>query len=284
MKTNGSCPEKRSRGILPRGLGLPGKHGTPLILLVLLVGVASLMRAAEPPVPPKPPVVFTVMAWDTLTTADADLVLNYTLQGKRQPVAISWRSQSQPFPCDGAGPLVFTRTVERDGKKTEVPVVTAEIPEGVSRAFLIFGRNPSAAPGASSFLVRVLNVGYEVFPGQSVRFLNYSSVELGGSLGVESFAVAPGGDRVVPATLPEANRLLPFRLARRDGAGWKKLRSTGLPMAAGLRVLIFLIDDPQHPGRLEMVLLRDQVEPPPLTPPPEVVVGTSGLRVNPRVR
>jgi len=264
MKTNGSCPEECRRGILPH------------LFLALLVGVTSLLRATEPPVPPKPPVVFTVMAWDTLTTADADLVLNYTLKGKPQPVAISWRSQSQPFPCDGTGPLVFTRTVERDGKKTEVPVVTAEIPEGVTRAFLIFGRNPSPVPGAPAFLVRVLNVGYDVFPGQSVRFLNYSSVELGGSLGEAPFAVAPGGDRVVPATLPETNRLLPFRLARRDGVGWKKLRSTGLPMTAGLRVLIFLIDDPQHPGRLELVLLRDQVEPPP-TPPPGVLA--SGKRI-----
>ena len=238
----------------------------------------ALVAHADP-VPPKQPVVFTVMAWDTLTTADADLVLNYTLKGKPQPVAISWRNQSQPFPCDGPGPLVFTRTVERDGKKTEVPVVTADIPEGVTRAFLIFGRNPSSAPGAPALLVRVLNVGYEAFPGQSVRFLNYSSVELGGSLGEESFAVAPGGDKVVPATLPEANRLLPFRLARRDGAGWKKLRSTGLPMSAGLRVLIFLVDDPQHPGRLEMVLLRDQVEPVP-TPPAGPLAGTRGLRVN----
>lgn len=245
-----------------------------LVLVTCLLAASALVAHAEP-VPPKPPVVFTVMAWDTLTTADTDLVLNYALKGKPQPVAISWRSQSQPFPCDGAGPLVFTRTVERDGKKTEVPVVTADIPEGVTRAFLIFGRNPSSAPGASAFLIRVLDVGYEVFPGQSVRFLNYSSVELGGSLGAESFSVAPGGDRVVPAALPEVNRLLPFRLARRDGAGWKKLRSTGLPMTAGLRVLIFLIDDPQHPGRLEMVLLRDQVEPPP-TP---AAVLASGNRI-----
>ena len=214
------------------------------------------------------------MAWDTLTTSDADLVLNYTLKGKLQPVAISWRSQSQPFPCDGTGPLVFTRTVERDGKKTEVPVVTADIPEGVTRAFLIFGRNHSPAPDAPTFRIRVLNVGYEGFPGQSVRFLNYSSVELGGSLGAQSFSVAPGGDRVVPAALPETNRLLPFRLARREGDGWKKLRSTGLPMTAGLRVLIFLIDDPQHPGRLEMVLLRDQVEPP--SSPP--VAGLAGVK------
>jgi hypothetical protein len=245
-----------------------------------VLATSLVTRAAEPaPAPPKPPVVFTVMAWDTLTAEDTDLVLNYTLKGKSQPVAISWRSQSQPFPCDGAGTLVFTRTVERNGKKTEVPVVTADIPEGVTRAFLIFGRNPSPAPGAPAFLVRVLNVGYEVFPGQSVRFLNYSSVELGGSLGEASFSVVPGGDRVVPAALPETNRLLPFKLARRDGAGWKKLRSTGLPMTAGLRVLIFLIDDPQRPGRLEMVLLRDQVEPEPVVPAASLA-RNSGLRVN----
>ena len=232
-------------------------------LLCLAACCAFSLRAAElaPPVAPKPPVVFTVVAWDVLD-ADADMVLNYALKGNLRPVTITWRNQSQAFACDGSGPLVFTRTVVREGKKIEVPVVTALIPEGMTRVLLVFGRNPSREPGSSSLRVRVLNDSYDVFPGQSVRFLNYSSAELGGSLGEQSFSVVPGGDQVVPATLPEPNHLLPFRLARREAGGWKKLRSTGLPMSAGLRVLVFLVDDPQHPGRLEMVFLRDQVDPP----------------------
>lgn len=248
------------------GVMSPAHPNQGILFLVLVLFVMlriSPVAQAEEPSAPKPPVMFSAMAWDTLTTTDADLVLNYTRKGgKPQPVTITWRNPSQPFPCDGAGPLVFTRTVKHDGKIAEVPVVTANIPAGLTRALLIFGRNPSHDPGVSPFLVKVLNVGYDVFPGQSVRFLNYSSVELGGSLGVQSFSVAPGGDQVVPAALPETNRLLPFKLARRDNGGWKKLRSTGLPMAAGLRVLVFLLDDPHHPGRLEMVLLRDQVEEP----------------------
>lgn len=263
--------------------------GGALLATALLHSPAHAEPPATPPSEgPRAAVVFTVMAWDALTGGDADLVLNYTRKGgKPQPVEIGWRSQSAPFPCDGPGPLVFTRTVERDGKRIEVPVVTADIPAGVTRALLIFGRNPSPAPGAPSFLVRVLDVGYGTFPGQSVRFLNYSSLELGGSLGTAAFSVPPGGDKVVPAELPATNRLLSFKLARRDGEGWKKLRSTGLPMTAGLRVLVFLLEDAKHPGRPAMVILRDQIEAPP-EPPAGAMTGTSGkiagLRVNPSVR
>lgn len=243
-------------------------NGLIHMLAALLIGAVSVSRGQEPAAP-KPPVVFTVMAWDLLAE-DGDIVLNYSLKGKPQPVTISWRNESQPLVCAGAGPLTFTRTVTRNGKKTEEPVVTAEIPEGVTRALLVFGRNAPGAADAPLLRVRVLNNGYDVFPGQSVRFLNYSSVELGGTLGEETFSVASGGDRVVAASLPEVNRLLPFKLLRREAGVWKKLRSTGLPMGPGQRVLIFLVDDRKNPGRLEMVLLRDQVEIPPASAAPSL--------------
>jgi hypothetical protein len=119
-----------------------------------------------------------------------------------------------------------------------------------------------------------------VFPGQSVRFINHSTVEMAGSLGEQVFTVAPGRDQVVPATLSAGGQLLSLRLARRDAAGgWRKLRSTMLPMSAGQRVLVFLTDNPQRPGNPELVLLRDQVEPV-KTPPAGSLAGTSGLRVN----
>ncbi|HEY9250471.1 MAG TPA: hypothetical protein VIO38_15135 [Rariglobus sp.] len=211
--------------------------------------------------------MFTAFAWDVLNP-DGDLVLNFKVKGKPQSVGIAWRDRSLPLVCEGPGPLVFTRTGERDGKPVEIPVASADIPEEMTRALLVFGLNPSREPGAPLYRVKVIDDSYTVFPGQSVRFLNYSSMELGGSLGTQAFVVMPGGDQVVPATLPETNRLLPFRLARRDAAGgWKKLRSTGLPMSEGLRVLVFLLDDPQKPGRTELVLLRDRVETPPPIPP-----------------
>lgn len=239
---------------------------TPSIInmvgLVLLLCVGTTVRAEEAVAAPKPAPVFTALAWDVFDSSE-ELILNYTHKKKLRSVQILWRDRSLPMPVDGPGALVFSRTVERDGKKIEVPVATAEIPEGMTRALLVFGSNPSPTGGEPAIRIMVINDSYPVFPGQSVRFLNYSRRELGGSVGEQSFAVAPGGDVVVPAVLPEANRLLPFRLARRDAAGgWKKLRSGGLPMSSGLRVLVFLIDDPRKPDRPEMVLIRDRVEPP----------------------
>lgn len=236
-----------------------------IYLLVLLAFIGAALRAQDPVAPPKPAPVFTALAWDVFDPS-GELVLNYTHKKKLRTVQILWRDRSQPMPIDGAGELVFTRTVERDGKKVEMPVATAEIPEGMTRALLVFGPNPNPGPGESRIRVMVIDDSYPVFPGQSVRFVNYSRLSLGGSLGATAFEVAPGRDQVVPAALPEANRLLPFKLARREAAGWRKLRSTGLPMTEGLRVLVFLLDDAAHPGRAEMVLLRDKVEAEPKTP------------------
>lgn len=237
-----------------------------LIASVLLVTAAVLANAqnASPATPSAPaPVTFTVMAWDVFHP-DHDLELNYTSRGKLRPMRVTWRDRSPAMECDGPGPLVFSRTVERDGQKTETPVATAIIPEGITRALLVFGRDPAPAPGQPGIRILVIDDSYAIFPGQSARFLNYSRMTLGGSLGEQPFEVAPGGDRVVPAALPETNRLLPFRLARRDASGaWKKLRSTGLPMSPNLRTLVFLIEDPARPERPQMVLIRDTVAPPP---------------------
>lgn len=229
-----------------------------LQLAVIAAGLSGmLLRAQEPAVPKPAPVLFTVMAWDYIDP-NKDLTLNYSSKGKLQATEILWRDRSPALPCDGPGPLVFSQTVTRDGKKIEVPVVTAIIPEGVTRALIVFGRNASPRPGESGLRVMVIDDSYATFPGQSVRLVNFSTKELGGALGERDFTVPPGRDLVVPATLPEANRLLPFRLARRDGGGgWQKLRSTGLPMTEGLRVLVFLIDDAVRPERVEMVLIRD---------------------------
>lgn len=243
-------------------------------LMATGLGIAAGLWAQEAP-PPDPaapavpaPVVFTVMAWDNIDP-DRDLTLNYPSKGKLQTAEILWRDRSPALACDGPGPLVFSQTVTRDGKRVEVPVVTAVIPEGVTRALIVFGRNTAPKPGESGLRVMVIDDSFTRFPGQSVRLVNFSTKELGGALGARDFTVSPGKDLVVPAELPEENRLLPFRLARRAGAGgWQKLRSTGLPMTARLRVLVFLIDDAARPERVEMVLIRDTA-PAPEEPMPE---------------
>ena len=246
------------------------------LLLLIMCFFAVVLRADDPA--PGPPVVFTALAWDVFDP-DEDLVLNYTHKGKPRAVQIPWRDRSQPLPIDGVGELVFTRTVRREGKPVEVPVATAIIPAGMTRALLVFGKITGAAPGTPSIRIVVIDDSYSVFPGQSVRLLNYSRMSLGGSVGGARFEVSPGGDQVVPAGLPEANRLLPFKLARKDADGWKKLRSSGLAMTEGLRVLVFMIDDSARPGRPDMVILRDRVEP--AAPPPAGPVIASRITGKP---
>lgn len=254
-----------------------------VLVWVVCLGVSASGRAQDasptPTPAPSPPVKFTTMAWDGLDP-EGDLTLNYKTGGKLRQAVVVWRDRSMPLPCDGAGALVFSRTVVRDGEKVEEPVATAMIPVGAKRVLLVFGRNPKPSPGETAVRIAVIDDSYEVFPGQSVRLLNYSRSILAGRLGESDFEVAPGGDRVVPAALPETNRLLSFRLARRDeGGAWRKLRSTGLPMAAEMRVLVFLLDAPGEPGRVEMVMVRDRVEPPP-APESRPPALAAGIRVN----
>lgn len=254
-----------------------------LLIVGIVLAAASIAASAQTTPSPAPsPVTFTVMAWD-MFDPDNDLELNYPSGGKLRTMRAAWRDRSPAMECDGPGPLVFSRTIERDGQKTEQPVATAIIPEGVTRALLVFGRAPGPGPaGGPAVRVMVIDDSYAVFPGQSARFLNYSRVELGGSLGDRDFFVSPGHDVVVPAALPETNRLLPFRLARRDATGaWKKLRSTGLPMSPNLRTLVFFIDDPARPDRPEMVLIRDTV--PPTAPARNQIGEITSLRVNRQV-
>jgi hypothetical protein len=234
-------------------------------LLVVVAGFCAVLRAEEPTAP-SPPVVFTAFAWDVFDT-ETELAVNYQHKGKLQSLKIAWRDRSPARVCDGSGPLVFTQTVMREGRSTEMPVATAEIPPGVRRALLVFARNTPGGPGAMPYRVTVIDDSYSVFPGQSVRFINHSKVEMGGALGEQVFTVVPGRDQVVPAALVPGGQLLSLRLARRDAAGgWRKLRSTMLPISQGQRVLIFLTDNQRRPGNPELVLLRDQVESEPAAP------------------
>jgi hypothetical protein len=249
---------------------LPAEHGSRgiaarVVRLVTLLGVLVLPLIAEPgepqPSAPKPLVMITAFAWDVLTP-DGDLVLNIQVKGRLEPVQIAWRDRSLPLVYEAPGPLVFTKTERRDGGSVEVPVARADVPAGMSRALLVFGRNPASGPGELLYRVKVIDDSYTVFPGQSVRFLNYTPIDLGGSLGGKAFSVAPGADQVVGAALPERNRLLSLKLAKREADGsWKRLRSTGIPMTEGLRVLVFLIADPRRSDQPEMVFIRDRVQP-----------------------
>lgn len=228
-------------------------------LLLVIVGFSAPLRAREP-APPASPVVFTAFAWDVFDT-EKDLTVNYRQSGKKQAVEVTWRDRSAAGTCDGPGPLVFTQTIVRDGKSIEAPVASADIPAGVTRALLMFGRNPSRAPGALPYEVKVFDDSYSIFPGQSVRFLNYSRTELGGLLGEQTFSVVPGREQVVPAVRPPDGQLVSLRLAGRDATGgWRKLRSTMLPMSEGQRVLVFLTDSRRHSASPELVILRDRVE------------------------
>lgn len=230
-----------------------------LTLPLAAIALAFTGRAQTPAPSPAEEVKFTAVAWDDLS-AEGDLTLHYRRAGVLREANIAWRDRSGVMECDGPGPLVFFKTAVIDGAETEVPVATAEIPEGVSRALLVFGRGRNADGEKPALNVVVLDDSYSVFPGQSVRFMNYTGRLLGGSVGEQKFQVAPRSSQVVPAELPERNRLLPFKLASGEGNGWRRLRSTGLPMTDGLRLLVFLTEDPRNPGKVEMVTLRDQVE------------------------
>jgi len=239
---------------------------------------ASAVMAHAQPVAPKPPVVFTAMAWD-LTIPEGGLALNFKAEGRERTIELYGRERSLEQACDRVGELVFSQKVERDGKLINVPMATASMPEGIVRALLVFGRNPSREPDSPPYLVKVIDDSYALFPGQTVRFINLSRLRLGGTLGAQPFEVMAGQDKVIPASLPEADRLLPFKLARWDAGGWRRLRSTGLPMSAGLRVLVFLTDDPSRPDNPKLVLLCDKVEPVTMLPPGSLARNSS-LRVN----
>jgi hypothetical protein len=225
--------------------------------MVACLLAASALVAHADPVAPKPPAVFSALSWD-LPIPEGGLPLNVRVNGKAGTVELFGRERSIPQTFTGAGELVFTQMIERDGEPVAVPAAKARIPDGVTRALLVFRLNPSRGPADLPYLVTVIDDGYAVFPGQTVRFMNWSQLTLGGLLGEKTFTVDPGKEQVVTASLPEPDHLLPFKLARRDASGaWRRLRSTGLPMHAGLRVLVFLVDDPLRPGRSEMVLIRD---------------------------
>lgn len=225
-----------------------------------------LMAHAEAPSAPAQQALFTALSWD-LVIPDGGLSLNVRVKNKERSVVLFGRERSAPQLCDGRSELVFTKTISRDGKSIEAPVAKAVIPNGMTRVLLIFRVNPSRSPSDLPYLVTSIDDSYSVFPGQTVRFMNCSTQALGGMIGIKTFTVEPGADQVVPVSLPEPDHLLPLKLAGRDANGvWRKLRSTGLPMSPGQRALVFMIDDPARPGRANLLLLSDQVEPP-ATPP-----------------
>lgn len=225
---------------------------------VFLIWLAPV-QANEAPVSPDKG-VFTIMTWD-VHQAEKDLVVNYTSKGRKQELLVPWRDRSVEASFDEFGPLVFTVTQARVDGPVEVPVAVADIPEGAKRLLLMLVENPAREAGGTPYLVRVMDDSHTTFPAQSVRFVNWSQVELAGMLGERMFTVGAGQSQTVPAELTGGGQLLSMRLASRNGVGgWRRLRSTMLPISEKSRVLIFLLDAKAGAGRTELVLVKDQVD------------------------
>ncbi len=137
------------------------------------------------------------------------------------------------------------------------PVAQINIPLNLKKILIIL--IPSNTQSTDlPYRAIVINDDYEIFPLQSVRFLNFTHHRLAGQLGDNQFKVEARGEAVSkPTSTKGPKHLVPFRMMRyiEENQLWRPVRSTVFSIPENMRILVIMLDDPGGLG-LRFVMLR----------------------------
>ena len=163
------------------------------------------------------------------------------------------RSEMYSYQLDK--PLYFIKHV---GKGISI-VATAQIENNIPLALLLFNK----VDGQDKYKVRVMADDNSGFPGGSYRCLNYSSQEVIVNVSGNMGHLAKEQDSIFKAQPIPGGKLVEFQLSLLSG---KRVYSNVFPYSASVRYLMFVVDDPDHPGSVMFLRLPDSALA--ATPPP----------------
>ncbi len=204
-------------------MALPLRHLINGLLLAVLIFTLALPVTAKPRAQPTP-IEFTVFAryrqqnLQFLPDAQSPPQSLEFFGNTRSP-AYSYTGKSRQLPIYEAAPLTaYWEALTRDPRNPPalpVPVAIADIPEGLTRALLLFipVRNPPA--GQPRLRVYVVDDSPHTLPAGFAAVINASGREYKAQLGEEIMDVPHGIGGKVPAT-----GTVELRLATQDGNDW----------------------------------------------------------------
>lgn len=128
---------------------------------------------------------FRTFGWQV---APADLF--YEVGGKDVPIQIIDSTRSQFYDLGALKSILFYRvTTNAEGKKVRQPVVTADVSAAGRWPLLVFLADKAA--GADALRVVALSDDLESFPAPQFRFVNFTPVQMGLTLGKERVVLPP---------------------------------------------------------------------------------------------
>ncbi|MDF3058522.1 MAG: hypothetical protein K0R17_2737 [Rariglobus sp.] len=164
--------------------------------------------------------------------------------------------------------LVFTR--ERidpsTGQPVRVPVARVSWPAGVRKALLVFVPRSIRGADGLEFDVLAIDDGFEAFPGNSLRVLNLTPVNLLGRIGERQAEFKPGVSPVTDLAdlVPPGAAAVALALGMRTETGALTLYLGPLETSPSTRALVMVLPPKTADSRKVRVFMITQPVPKPL--------------------
>jgi len=229
-----------------------------ILLLFLIAPGVFLLADAESETHVN--VDITLMCWDR----EIDVV--YPGHDAEMPITVPKQVRSLRFNYEGPSQFLLSEVEEIIGNEEVelTKLASVEIPSGSKQSLVILLKNPATDSGGFPYRSVIVDDSFEIFPVQSIRFINFTKHELAGRLGVEDFRLPSEGESVIFATGSGPPKyLVPFRLARKvEGANkWRPVRSTIFSLPPRTRILVLLLENRLQPLELRFFQLYDYLGP-----------------------
>lgn len=233
------------------------KSTTFIATLLCLLGLQAHRSLAQETENPTVQVEMTLMCWDN------ELELTYPGHDAKKPIIAPMQVRSSIMTYEGPATYQLSSLLPptEDGTIRSAPLAQVTLPPDSEQVLVILIPNKSRE-NAMPYNALVIDDRYEIFPKQSVRFLNFTSQKLTGQLGPSKFEIEPRGQTIAkPEVTTGPKHLVPFRMVRfvSENESWRPVISTVFSMPSNIRILVLLLEDPNEPFQLRFVLLRDLI-------------------------
>lgn len=183
------------------------------------------------------------------------------------PVSMTAVAKSTLYAYEGPNPFVLN-VPDKTAKTGRRSVASIPMPIGIKRALILLAPGPTSQAGPTYTGTAVEDEWVNV-PAGTMRFLNYSGKPVAIKVGTQSFELAKGPSKAIPAAKPGSEVTeVPVQIAAKEGDTYRPSYNAKIKIDASERQTMIILP-PKHlngPG-ISVISMRDFLPPPPPAAP-----------------